>query len=180
MKILIASLILMSPHEALATQAHFEIPVILSTSQTPALSTDLKVGIGVGFTQFPLEFYSFRLGYGTLVTLSPLFWHGTKEVYTSGVDMELDCRAYLAYAFDGSVISFWPYVVLGPNANLKVTKINVFDESDRSYRMDYGFRGGGGIKVRFGDFDVKIESAAGFGSQGLSLRTTIMFGFGIF
>ena len=63
---------------------------------------------------------------------------------------------------------------------MKITKLNVFEDADRVYAFDFGFLGGAGIKTRLGGFEVKIDTAAGYGLSGVNLRTTIMFGFGIF
>jgi hypothetical protein len=86
----------------------------------------------------------------------------------------------LAYAFDGTTISFWPYIFIAPQMSMRLVKLSAFGMTDHAFRADFGFRAGGGLKIRFGDFDVKVDTAAGYGSSGINLQTTIMFGFGIF
>lgn len=163
-----------------ANEGVIEIPVVFDTTQTPALSTELRVGAGVGFTHYLFDFHNFHLGYGFSATFLPSFWRGTQKVYSVGFDTELAGRFYLAYGFDGTTFSFWPYVFIGPDAQLKFTKLNVFQDSDHVYAFDFGFLGGIGIKTRLGGFEVKADTAAGYGLSGVNLRTTIMFGFGIF
>lgn len=161
-------------------EAYLEFPSAFATRYSAAGSTDLRFGIGLGFTHFPLEFFSFRLGYGVSTTYLPSFSQGTQNVYASGFEQEIEARGFLAYGFDGSVIAFWPYVFIGPHSSLSATKLVAYDSSERVFRANFGFRGGAGIQIRFGDVALKFDSSAGFGSSGLNLRTTIMLGFGIF
>jgi len=163
-----------------ADRAVIEFPIAFDTTQTPSLSTELRVGAGLGFTHYFFDFHGFHLGYGLGLTFLPSFWRGTQKVYSVGFDSELSGRFNLAYGFDGTTFSFWPYVFIGPDIQLKITKLNVFEDADRVYAFDFGFLGGAGIKTRLGGFEVKIDTAAGYGLSGVNLRTTIMFGFGIF
>lgn len=163
-----------------ASEAFVDIPIVFSTSYTPALSTDLKAGIGIGWTHFPLEYHSLRFGYGALFSISPLFWQGTRDVYTVGLDHDLEARGYIAYAFDGSNISFLPYFYAAPSFSAKVTKIVVYASQDRVLLPDVGIRSGLGLMVRFRDYAIKIDSSAGVGLSGFNLRTSIMFSLGIF
>lgn len=163
-----------------ASEAFLEIPIVFSTNYSPALSTEIRPGAGIGWTHFPLKYRSLRFGYGALFTISPLFRQGTRAVYASGLEMDLEARTYLAYAFEGTNISFWPYSYLGPNGNVRLSKLHAYETSGRVTRLDYGFRGGLGMNIRLGDFAVKIDGGVGYAASGLNLRTWIVFGFGIF
>jgi len=163
-----------------ANHGVIEFPIEFSTVRTPALSTELRIGAGVRWSHYLFEFYSFHLGYGLAFSASPSFRQGTAQVFSSGFATDLGGRSYLAYGFDGSVFSFWPYIFLGPDLQLRVTKLNAYDDMDRVFAFDLGFCGGLGIKTRMGGFEVKIDTGAGYALSGVQLKTTIMFGFGIF
>lgn len=163
-----------------AAEAFVEIPIVFATNYTPTLSTDLKAGIGIGFTHFPIKYHSLRFGYGTLFSMAPLFWQGTGDVYSVGLEHDLEGRGYFAYAFDGTSISFWPYVYAGPNLSANLTKLVVYSSEEMVVHGDLGFRGGLGLMVRFRDYAIKIDSSVGHALSGFNLRTWIMFSLGIF
>lgn len=178
--VLICVMTLVTDLAASAGTAFVEFPLSLTTRHSPARYTELVPGFGVGWTHFAWSHASFRFGYSALFQLAPLWRQGTGEVNASGFETVLQGRALAAYAFDGSIVSFWPYLYVAPETSVNFTRLRAFASEETVVAPRAGFQSGGGLQICLGDFALKIDSSVGVLSTRLQLRSWIIFGFGIF
>ena len=170
----------LAPQSFAFPQSFIDIPFVFASNYSPARSTELRVGAGIGWTQYPHKDGPVMFGYTGLLSFTPLFWQGTRDVYTAGIDHDIEGRANLAYAFDGSNISFSPYGFVAANLGLRLMKMSVYEFTESVIRPDLGIRGGLGVQVCVRDISVKLDSSLGYNLSGINFRTSIIVGFGIF